>query len=768
MRIQRTVAVAVCMCFAGFAASPKYEARIRRTSFGIPHIEAKDLAGLGFGEGYAQAEDHLCTIADQIVRVRGERAKYFGAGNRDEHVLSDAGMRGLRIVEDAAKELNALDSEMRSWLDGFASGYNYYLETGGKAKAAAWCRNADWVFPISSVDLAAYSRMLALTTHAYATAISAAAPPALAKAAEIVAPLVELNASNGWAIGRDKSASGGGMLVANPHYPWVGSNRFWEKHLTIPGKLDIYGVGLVGMSGVAIGFNKNVGWTHTVWAGKRVTFYELKLVPGKPTTYRYDGGTRDMTPRPVVVDVKQRDGSLKKVERTVWFSHYGPVVALPGVGWTAEHTLAIRDANENNSGRLQQYLAMARARNLDELKKAHADYQSMMWVNTIATSYDGRAWYADMAATPNLSKAAIADWRKRRDSDPLTKRMWEQGGNVLLDGSDSKFEWTNDAGSKRAGVVSYEHMPQIERRDYVFNANDSFWLANSAAPLDGDYSPLHGEQRTPRSLRTRNNDWTLSKSGKLTLDQMADAIMGNRALAAELVKDDLVSRCQASARPELTEACAVLAKWDGRYNVDSRGAVLFREFVGRYPAEDTVRAGKLFSIDFDPADPVKTPRQLAPGDLALDNLAQAVKLLRSRGIALDVPLGELQYADKAGKRIPVHGGDGQWEGVLNMQRNARNTTTLEPMDNPPAVQGSRFLTDKGYPVGHGSSFVLALEYTKAGPRAKAFLTYSESGDPESPHFTDQTLRFANKEWRPVLFREAEIKADVKRDYRVSK
>jgi acyl-homoserine-lactone acylase len=54
------------------------------------------------------------------------------------------------------------------------------------------------------------------------------------------------------------------------------------------------------------------------------------------------------------------------------------------------------------------------------------------------------------------------------------------------------------------------------------------------------------------------------------------------------------------------------------------------------------------------------------------------------------------------------------------------------------VTGSRFLIEAGYPVLHGSSFVMALEYTRDGPRALAFVTYSQSDDPSSPQFTDQT------------------------------
>lgn len=102
-----------------------------------------------------------------------------------------------------------------------------------------------------------------------------------------------------------------------------------------------------------------------------------------------------------------------------------------------------------------------------------------------------------------------------------------------------------------------------------------------------------------------------------------------------------------------------------------------------------------------------------------------------------------------------------------MQHNSRNTTTLERMDNPKEVPGSRFLTEKGYPVVHGSSFLMVLEFTDKGPRAKAFLTCSESGDPESPYFSDQTELFSRKQWRLVRFTEEDIRADVKREYRVT-
>ena len=69
----------------------------------------------------------------------------------------------------------------------------------------------------------------------------------------------------------------------------------------------------------------------------------------------------------------------------------------------------------------------------------------------------------------------------------------------------------------------------IERHDYVFNANDSFWVPNATHFIAGDYSPLHGLQNTVRSWRTRENAMVLDDTspsgpsgadGKFTLDEV--------------------------------------------------------------------------------------------------------------------------------------------------------------------------------------------------------------------------------------------------------
>lgn len=765
--------------FDSAGAQQGYEAEIRRTSHGIPHITAKNYGSLGFGEGYAFAQDHLCSLADQVVRVRAQRARYFGPGEKNRHLASDVTFAALGVMDQAKEIYRTMSKDSRGMIEGYVAGYNTYLREKGAIGVTGWCQSQDWVFEITPVDVIAYGQAIVITTTNFADMIASATPPKseVASVAGVDMPNFE-QASNGWAIGSARSEGGRGMLVANPHYPWVGSNRFWEKHLTIPGQLNVYGVGLLGSPGVSIGFNEAVAWTHTVSAGKRFTLYTLDLVPGNPTRYLYDGKEREMTSKVATIDVKQNDGTLKKVEHRVFFSHYGPIVNLAGLEWTAKRAVTVRDANAGNFLLSELRMAMNAARNLDEFKRAHERFNAMPWINTIAASSDGRAWYADTSATPYLTKAAIAAFQKRIETDDIARTVWQRG-TVLLDGSNSLYEWANDS-STRPGVIPSSQMPQLERNDYVFNANDSYWLAHPRQLLTG-FSPLQGGEATPRSLRTRMNVVVLDdtsprgasgKDGKFSLAELSAAAFNNRSMAAELLKAEVVERCRAAGTItidgqaiDLRPACKVLADWDGRYELESAGPVLWREFMTLYLPPDLQRAGNLFKHTFDPSQPVTTPFGLADAksgnDQALINLGRAVRLLQTAGIAIETPLGKLQYSDKSGGRIPIHGGDGTYEGITNFVNFAPNQTTLEPLSNPAGVPGSRMLTKEGYLINRGSSFIMALEYTDSGPRAVALLTYSQSGDPKSPQFYDQTELFSAKKWRRILFTEKEIAADVK-------
>ena len=765
-------ALAVALILAASSALPhgqgdgRYEATIRRTAYGIPHVLARDAGSLGFGEGYAFAQDHLCSLADQVVAAHGERAKFFGAGERDANLNSDITSKALRVADGAAEFVTRLPASAREQLAGYAAGYNAYLAEVGVDRISGWCRGAAWVRPITATDVLARSRLATLSLMQSRALIATAAPPTPGSGpAHAELPDASAALSNGWAIGKDRSETGRGALLANPHYPWVGTNRFWEKHLTIPGQLDVYGVSLLGSPGVAIGFNRHVAWTHTVSAGARITGYALQLVPGAPTSYVYDGQPRRMITREVQVEVRQADGSLKRMSRTVYFSHHGPIANFPGLPWTATRAVAIRDANAENDQAMETYADLARATTLDDVKRAHAR-GGIAFANTIVATADGRAFYIDASSAPHLPETAIQWWKKQVEVEGDVKTAYARN-LILLDGSDPRFEWMHDRRARNPGIVPAQLAPQLERSDYVFNANDSYWLTHARVPLTG-YSPAHGAEAIAQSLRSRLTARLLDDAspagpagadGRFSLDELWNTVFGNKSESAHLLKDGVVTGCTAHA--DLGRACSVLEQWDGAFNLDSRGAVLWRELIGQLR---TVDASRIFATPFDRADPLRTPRGFAgtsePKDPVFQALRAAVKILDGANVALDVRLGDVQFAHRGGRRIPVHGGLGDDEGIANFVNYAPNTTTLEPDAPVPAlVPGSRTLRQNVYPINRGSSFVMAMTFTDAGPRGRALMTYGQSGDPASPHFADQTELFSRKAWREILFTDEQIKGD---------
>jgi acyl-homoserine-lactone acylase len=783
-------------------AVPGYSAQITRTEYGIPHIVADDWGSLGFGQGYAYAQDRACTLLDQIIKVRGERSKWFGPGENDENLDSDFAYHHLHLWDDADERFGDQSERVTEMVAGYVAGFNAELDADG---AHGWCAGEPWVQPITTTDLYANLNDISLfassgnligpiataqpsfaaptdttTSTTDTTPIDTATTDTGGDATTTTATETSLEpatrgttttlGSNGWAIGSAGSATGGGMLLANPHFPWEGEKRLWESQLTITtGELNVYGVGLTGVPGVLIGFNDAVAWTHTVSAGYRMTLYSLSLVPGDPTSYVYGTETKQMTAEDVAIDVLRSDGTTEQLTRTMYSSHYGPMLNLP-FGWTDTTAFTMRDANIDNTDILEQFVGMDTATSMDAFIEAHRTANGIPWVNTIATSADGRAWYADTAATPDLSPEAIKGWQDDVFFGGLAKTVLDNGA-ILLNGSDPMNEWVEDPAATRPGILPFDQQPQLERDDYVFNANDSHWLANPAQLLTG-YSPLTGAEGIPQSSRTRENARLLADpslrgdDGLFDLTELQAAWFSNRALHADLLRDQVVKACDeqkvvlVEGKPfDILPACDVLRNWDGRVNTDSKGAVLWREFLNAFTGDDRSNAGNLYSVPFDPADPVGTPNTIATKTVTIvNNIAAAMMALTAQGWDLDIALGDVQYDGRAiDHRIPIPGGT-NLEGAISITDCCSGANTLAPKGDPGQSLEGRSFSSTGYPVTFGNSFVMTLAYGPDGPHAEAILTYGQPDDPADPNFTAQTEVYSGKHLRAVLFTADEVAA----------
>src|SRR5262245_13530861 len=83
------VAGAASAAMAADAKALAAAVQIRRTQFGVPHIQADTWEAVAFGFGYCQAEDHLENILRGVLATRGESAQHLGPGADGKNITTD-------------------------------------------------------------------------------------------------------------------------------------------------------------------------------------------------------------------------------------------------------------------------------------------------------------------------------------------------------------------------------------------------------------------------------------------------------------------------------------------------------------------------------------------------------------------------------------------------------------------------------------------------------------------------------------------------------
>ena len=694
------------------AKKPAYKATIRQTRHGIPHITGKTFGDLGYGSGYMAADASLCTLVDTLITGRGERSLWFGQNGRyDDQVTLQASnlqvdafvtdLRNRRVVEKLLDDqVNGPGSEAREMVRGYVAGANRWLRdnkvTDPACKDDAYLADkAAGLGAVTELDLwyGVYLANLLASSGVFVKEIVDATPPtpndpgipdpgdlpisaADLTAAERLALLKGLGrdpgrpfGSNATAVGGDRTTTGRGMILGNPHFPWRGRYHFTQQHLTIPGRYDVAGASLVGSPVVNIGWNKRVSWSHTVSTAYRFTPYEYHMVG--PTSYLTDSEPQALEHRQVKVKVRKGDGSIGTVDEDLWRTKEGYVAESPAtlMFWTPVSAWALRDANGEHLRTIDTFLEMGKARDVRDLLRRQDKAAGMPWVNTTAADRNGDVLYADHSVVPNVSNALA-----QQCMTPVGLVLNQLAGLPGLDGTRARSScaWGTDPDASRPGIFGPTNLPEVVRRDYVMNANDSYWTPNASVRLEG-FARIIGCEQCERTMRTqmvtKYVEDRLARhggAGKESPRSLRRHEHENRLRAAEvmLAGNDLVELCNATGE---TAACAVLAAWDGRSTRTSVGTHIFEEFLKRAPA------GSLWEVPFDAADPFNTPRDLAETNADVQAaMKAAIAHLRSQGVPLDASMGIApgrrrpgRQAHPAGRRHGRRGRERQRSGVVH-------------------------------------------------------------------------------------------------------
>lgn len=781
-----------------------YEATVRWTAHGVAHVVADDPGSLGFGQGWAVAEDRACVLADQIVKVRGQRARYHGAGEvtaggLGEHVASDVAYGIWNLRQRATDAWPTLTDDARALIEGYAAGYNAWLADRSPDAVPGWCAGAAWLGPIDALDLFAYHHDLAMVMSGrnLRDAVAAAAPPTPDGSPATAGPALPLLASSNdvvnpaltgaevggvaWALGRAVTGADEAVLGSALAYPWDGELALWENHLTIPGTLNAYGFSLVGVPGIFSGFNEDVAWAQIPSTGARFTYGSIELASGDPTSYLVGSQVVGMDEVPVRVEVLADDGAIGVVERTGYTTQWGPVISAGPLVWSDEVAYTFRDAAGERPQLVDQFWRLATAGSLDDVEAALASVAATPWTATVALGASGVATLIDASATPAVADAVLLDALVRTAGDPAASAVAASGG-VLLDASDPTNQWLDLDGAVVAGLVPADGLPRARVTDWLVATGDNARHPNDTVVVEG-VATLAGAAPRPLSAGARHALVSVSELIELAAVDGRDlgaadvrgVLLENRGLLSRLLLEDVVERCRAAGiaivdgrnapdgtrlwEPQvvvLEPTCNLLERWGGLWTLDDQATAVWAEFLAAYPPAELRTAGRLFAGAFDPADPLGTPVGLAPApasgpDPVAVALGEATLAVGAAGFEIDDFWRDVHWTLRGGERIPLGGSTGT-DGTTTIGAWSGASTSLAPVLEVGALlDGASGLRAGGRPVNAGTGAVMVVAFTGDGVSAEAMLASGQSADPGSSFYADQAYRFSDRAWRPVRF-----------------
>jgi acyl-homoserine-lactone acylase len=669
---------------------PKHGSEILWDSFGVPHVYAKSVPDLFYCFGWALAHSHGNVVAKLYAEARGRAAEYYGASE---------------LTNDRWMAINDVSARSRSWLAeqtppfrtdliAFAAGLTAYEA----AHPQEFSPEARRVFPISALDVIAHAQRLFQFVYIAPADVAGHIPADSAQGAP------EPAGSNGWAIAPSRSADGHALLLMNPHLPWApGWSTYYEIQLRAPG-IDLYGATQVGLPVLRFVFSDFLGFTQTVNAPNAVTFYRITQSSGG---YLFNNQALPFGVRKRSLKVRDDDGSIRTESITVRFTVHGPII-----GERDGKPIAMRVAGLDRPFALEQYWQMATAHDFAAFQAALARLQVPTF-NIMYADRDGHIEYFYNALVP------------RHDFGDL--RYW----SGAVPGDRSKTLWRD--------YLSYEELPKAidPAGGTVQNSNAPPW--DAAWPVVLDPAPyVSSIAADPVNLRMAAGIRMLAATPKFSLEQLIVDKWSHRSELADRVLPDLLEAAAHYGDALARQAAQVLAHWDRTTDANSRGALLFLDWVDQPGGLNGYKASG-FARPLNLSNPLTTPAGLADPQLAVQALDAAARHAIATYGALDAPWGQVMHLRIGNVDLPASGGPGRL-GVFDV------LDFTEPQNG---VRSANF----------GGSYVALVSF--APPvHAKVLLSYGSSSQPGSAHSSDQLPLLASGQLRDAWRTRTEVEAHL--------
>jgi len=684
------------------AKSHQYDVRIKRDSFGVPHIVGPKDADVAFGLGFAQAEDDFATLQQVGLATRGRLAASQGRNG----AVADYLVHLLRVWETVnAKYETDLPADVRQVLDAYSDGVNYYgalhqdkvisgvMPLTGKDIAAGFVFKTPFFYGLDGVLLKLSS------TQSNETETSLSLSKEGQDAFLLTHEAIPVG-SNGVAVGPGRSSDGATRLLVNSHQPYTGPVSWYEAVLESGQGWHVAGGFFPGSPFMLHGHNEHLGWANTVNNPDLIDVYKLTINPANPNQYQLDGQWRDFEKSDAKIRVKIWGPLVWTVHRDVFYSAHGPVLK------TDHGVFALRYAGINDVREPLQYYRLNKAANLAEWRAAMA-LQAIPSLNFVYADEKGTIGYIYNGLFPVRQEGL--DW---------------QG---VLPGDRSDLIWHQ--------YLPFEKVPQIwnPHGELVFNSNNTPYHATAGDDLQPQNFPstlgiqANMTNRAWRALETYGADSRITpekfRAYKFDLDYSVHSDIVQ--LVDEVIATDLAGEKDAA---DLREAQEILKRWDHRTNVANRSAAL-AVLMGEPVLGRTAIKGQ-------PQPPTQSQ--------ILAKLREALHTLKTHFGRLDPEWGAVNRLRRGKVNLAVDGGPDIYRAVYGVP---------QPDGTLTASGGDTFIMFVSWDKNGKLTSESIHQFGSA------------TLDQNSPHYADQTPLFVAMKTKPVLFTQAQLSGHIEVDYR---
>ena len=711
MKIRLLLLAALAACAPAAPTNPdlaRWEAHAKNTTiirdnWGVPHVYGKTDADAVFGLLYAQSEDDFNRVETNYILAAGRMAEVVGPSA----LYADLRMHLFIDTVEVKKEYETSPDWLKALMNGFADGINYYLHTHPEVKPKLLTRFEPWMaltFSEGSIG----GDIETVPLDGIEAFYGGKATPKPIAAVEPVLDL-EPRGSNGLAIAPANSATGHALLLINPHTSFYFRP---EVQMVSDEGLHAYGAVTWGQFFIYQGFNEHAGWMHTSSAADVIDEYAESVVRTDGATgYKYGNDVRPFTEKKVRLAYRDGD-SLAHREFTTYSSHHGPVIREENGKW-----ISVKLMVEHEKALTQSFLR-TKTKSYDEFTKV-MELKTNSSNNTVFADGDGNIGYFH------------GNFMPKRDP----KFNWAG----VVDGSDPATEWQ--------GLHSLDEMIHVHNpaTGWIQNCNSTpFTVSGSASPKRKDYpSYMAPDQENARGIHAVR---VLENRKGFTVESLIEAAYDSYLTGFEPILPGLLKAYDQLAttsplKAQLKEPIDSLRKWNLRFSVTSVPTT-----VAVYWGQEMVRVARA-------AEDTESPLKVT-GAQRLAALAVAVTKLETDFGTWKTGWGEVNRFQRVSGEIvqpfndslpslPVGFASAQWGSLASF--------------------GSRFYGTKKMYGTSGNSFVAAVEF---GPRvrAKSVLAGGVSGDPKSPHFSDQAEMYAKGQFKDVLFYREDVEKHAERTY----